>query len=131
MCIRDRVIEICLSWAMESPPGRRGLERTVRGRTACPETPRCPCPSCRPSCAPSLMDSLDLIDSGWGRFGQEDPTHLVDGQDVLMAVSAPLSPPPVELCAAQDRPWSWLETYWIFTWSPYLVINGGPAGSPP
>jgi hypothetical protein len=80
---------------------------------------------------PSLMDSLDLIDSGWGRFGQEDPTHLVDGQDVLMAVSAPLSPPPVGLCAAQDRPWSWLETYWIFTWSPYLVINGGPAGPPP
>src|SRR5665647_1945400 len=111
-------------------PGRRSLGRNIRRRTPSPQTPRCPGPSGRPSCTPSVTDSLDPIDSGWCRFGPQDPTDLLDGQDVW-PVSAPLSPPPVGLCTTQDRRWSWLETCCIFTWSTYLVINGGPAGPPP
>ena len=34
------------------------------------------------SCNVSCSDSLDLIDSGWGRLGPEDPTDLIDGKDV-------------------------------------------------
>ena len=50
ICRRCEVVQTCLRWAMESPPGRRGLERTVRRRTACPQTSYCSRPSRQLNC---------------------------------------------------------------------------------
>src|ERR1035437_1884183 len=48
----------------------------------------------------------------------------------MWPVSAPLSPPPVGPCAAQDRPWSWLETCCSFTESPILLSTAAQQDRP-
>src|SRR5674476_1282387 len=82
--------------------------------------------------AKAVCRRCEVVDScmKWAVESGQEAADLIDGQDVW-PVSAPLSPPPVGLCTTQDRRWSWLETCCIFTWSTYLVINGGPAGPPP
>jgi len=70
-------------------PGHRSLGRTIRRRTPSPQTPRCPGPSGRPSYTPSLTDSLDLIDSGWGPVRSRGPNRS-DWRPGCVAVSGPL-----------------------------------------
>jgi len=68
---------------LPNPPGLRGLRWTVRGRTACPQTPHCPCPS-RALILRRTIDDVTSNSQQCTRFGVdgercENTTAFADG----------------------------------------------------